>query len=58
MRRTELIVEAVSDRIRLRDRTISDASRNERPSSFSAWKTLFHDVLTKCYSYCKTERVM
>jgi hypothetical protein len=35
----------------------SEASRNERLSSFSVWKTLFHVVLTKCYSYCKIERV-
>jgi hypothetical protein len=29
-----------------------------RTSSFSLWKTLFHAVLTKCYSYCKIERVI
>jgi hypothetical protein len=37
---------------------ISEASRNERPPSFSVWKTLFHAVLTKCSSYYKTERVI
>jgi hypothetical protein len=33
--------------------TISETSRNERPSSFSVRKTLFRALLTKCYSYCK-----
>jgi hypothetical protein len=56
MRRIEWIVETVSDRgFTYRN---SEASRNERPSSFSMWKTLFHSVLTKCYNYCKIERVI
>jgi hypothetical protein len=49
MRRIELIAGRV---------TVNEASRNERLSSFSVWKTLFCAVLTKCYNYCKLERVI